>query len=66
MGKIMYFVLGICVSLLVLPFLYRAGVPTFDVVLRHVFGEGSIWAVFPSLLLILLVFLGIRKAVKQH
>lgn len=49
-----------------LPFLYAAGVPSFDVVLREVFGEKSLWAIAFSTLLIGTLLTGMNRLVSRE
>ena len=60
-----YFVIGITATILGVPLLYAMGVPTFDVVLTALFGEGSIWALVFSVMIILLVIFGANKVMKS-
>lgn len=60
-----YFVIGITATVLGVPLLYAMGVPKFDVVLNELFGEGSIWALVFSVMLIMLVILGANKVMKS-
>ncbi|WP_339212245.1 hypothetical protein [Solibacillus sp. FSL W8-0372] len=62
---ILNFVIGITATVLGVPLLYAMGVPTFDVVLTTLFGEGSIWALVFSVMLILLIILGANKVMKS-
>ena len=62
---ILNFVIGITATVLGVPLLYAMGVPTFDVVLTALFGEGSIWALVFSVMLIMLVILGANKVMKS-
>ncbi|WP_341962001.1 hypothetical protein NM897_02420 [Planococcus maritimus] len=41
---ILVFGLGLVATLLALPFLYALGLPSFEVVLMGLFGEGNPWA----------------------
>lgn len=71
MGKrrktlILTFVMGILITAFVLPLLSAFGVPSFNTVLVAIFGEGSIWALAFSLLLILLIVLVVRKVMKSY
>ncbi|MCM3743129.1 hypothetical protein M3193_03150 [Sporosarcina luteola] len=63
---ILTFVMGVLATAVGLPLLSASGVPSFDVVLVALFGEGSVWAVALSLLLILPIALGVGKVVKSH
>ena len=60
------FVLAVLATSFGLPFLYAIGVPSFDVILTALFGEGSIWAVIISLLLIISIALGVGKVGKSY
>jgi len=60
---ILIFVIGMASGLLGLP--SALGVPSGDVVLTALFGEGSIWALVFSIMLILLVTFGVGKAIKS-
>ena len=62
---ILIFVIGMASVLLGLPLLSMLGVPSGDVVLTALFGEGSIWALVFSIMLILLVTFGVGKAIKS-
>ena len=56
---------GIIVTLFILPLLNAIGIPSSGVVLTSLFGEKSIWAVVFPLLVILLIFLGIGRMIKN-
>lgn len=60
-----YFVISITATVLGVPLLYAMGIPSFDVVLTALFGEGSIWAIGFSVMLIMLVILGANKVMKS-
>ncbi len=60
------FVMGFLTTALALPLLSSLGVPSFDVVLTALFGEGNIWALVFSLTLILLATFGVGKAIKNY
>lgn len=62
---ILTFGLGVAATLIVLPLLYALGVPSFEVVLTALFGEGNIWALVFTVLLILLILFSIRKSFKS-
>ena len=62
----MIFVLAVLATSFGLPFLYAIGVPSFDVVLTALFGEGSIWGVVISLMLIISIALGVGKVSKSY
>lgn len=64
--KFSNFIMGFVVAILVLPLLYALGIPSFDVVLNVIFGEGNPWAVVFSVLLIgLVIFSMIRMNKKE-
>jgi len=63
---ILTFVMGIISTAFALPLLSALGVPSFDVVLTSLFGEGNSWALVFSLMLILLVTFGVGKAIKSY
>lgn len=58
--------MGVLATAIGLPLLYGLGVPSFSVVLVALFGEGSIWALFFSLLLILSIAFGVGKIIKSY
>ncbi|MFJ5770084.1 hypothetical protein [Psychrobacillus sp. NPDC093180] len=60
------FVMGVFATAFALPLLSALGVPTFDVGLVALFGEGSILALVLSLLLILSIVLGVGKVIKSY
>lgn len=62
---ILTFVISIASVILGLPLLYSLGVPSGDVVLTALFGEGNIWALVFSAMLILLVTFGVGKVIKS-
>lgn len=62
---ILIFVIGFASGLLGLPLLSTLGVPSFDVVLTALFGEGSIWALVFSIMLIFLVTFSVCKVIKR-
>ncbi|OED33170.1 hypothetical protein BHE17_12195 [Planococcus maritimus] len=62
---ILVFGLGLVATLLALPFLYALGLPSFEVVLMGLFGEGNAWALVFTALLVLLIFFGLRKWIKS-
>ncbi|MGE6259900.1 hypothetical protein ACQKCU_18810 [Heyndrickxia sporothermodurans] len=71
MGKrrktlILTFVMGFFTTAFVLPLLSALGVPSFDAILVALFGEGSIWSLAFSLLLILLIAFVVRKVIKDY
>lgn len=67
MGKKFFnFFMGFAVAILVLPLLYALGIPSFDVVLTAMFGEGNPWAFVFSLLLIGLVIFSMIKMSKKE
>lgn len=47
------------------PLLFALGVPSGDEVLIALFGEGNIWALVFSAMIILLVILGVGKVIKS-
>ena len=59
------FVIGIASIIFGLPLLYALGVPTFDVVLTALFGEGNIWALVFSVMLIILIAFSVNKVTKS-
>lgn len=61
---ILTFVSGVAATLIVLPLLYALGVPSFEVILTGLFGEGNPWALAFAALLILLVLFSLRKSFK--
>ncbi|GIN84434.1 hypothetical protein J6TS2_08200 [Heyndrickxia sporothermodurans] len=63
---ILTFVMGFFTTAFVLPLISALSVPSFDAILVALFGEGSIWALAFSLLLILLIAFGVRKAIKDY
>lgn len=63
--KFAIFVMGFLTAVLALPLLSSLGVPSFDVVLTALFGEGNIWALVFSLTLILLATFSLRKDLKS-
>ncbi|MGE7838875.1 hypothetical protein [Viridibacillus arvi] len=63
---ILTFIMGVLITAFALPLLSALGVPSFDVVLVALFGEGSIWALVLSLLLILSIALGVGKVIKSY
>lgn len=58
--------MGVLATAFALPLLSALNVPTYDIVLVNLFGEGSIWAIVLSLLLILSIALGLGKAIKSY
>lgn len=70
MGKrgnlFLIFVLGIIATAVALPLLYAMGLPSFDVVLTTLFGEGSSLAVILCVALIGTILFGVGRAVKVH
>ena len=62
----MIFVLAVLATSFGVPFLYAIGVPSFDVVLTAIFGEGSIWGIVFSLLLIISIAFGVGKVSKSY
>ncbi|SFP61557.1 hypothetical protein [Salibacterium halotolerans] len=58
MPKKIYFLLGVCISVIVLPFLQAIGVPSFEVVLTSLFGKGSIGAVLFTAAILVLILAG--------
>lgn len=65
-NNILLFALGIFVALIALPLLSAIGVPSFDVILKAVFGEGNPWAIVFSILLIAVVLFGMNKAIERE
>lgn len=63
---ILPFVSGFLATAFILPLLSALGVPSFNGVLVALFGEGSIWVLILSLLLILLLTLGVWKIIKRY
>ncbi|MBP3953518.1 hypothetical protein [Bacillus suaedae] len=59
------FLAGLSIPLLILPLLKMLGVPTYDVVLVELFGEGSKFAILFSLVLVSIIVLGLMKVVKR-
>ncbi|MBU9673337.1 hypothetical protein KQ939_00455 [Planococcus sp. CP5-4] len=62
---ILLFGSGVASTLLVLPLLYALGLPSFEVVLISLFGEGNIWALVFTVVLILLILFSLRKSFKS-
>lgn len=62
---ILLFGSGVAATLLVLPLLYALGLPSFEVVLISLFGEGNSWALVFTVLLILLILFSVRKSFKS-
>lgn len=62
---ILVFGLGFVATLLVLPFLYALGLPSFEVVLTGLFGEGNSWALVFTIVLVALLLFGIRQSFKS-
>ncbi|RUS49406.1 hypothetical protein QI30_20060 [Kurthia sp. 3B1D] len=58
------FVLGLLAALFIFPFLRTMGL-SFDVVLVYLFGEGSVWALPFSLLVIATIIFGVRKSISK-
>ena len=63
---ILTFLMGVISAIFVLPLLSALGVPSFDTVLNSLFGEGSIWAIVFSLMLILLTIFCVGKTIKNN
>ena len=63
---ILTFVMGVLATAFALPLVRALGVPSFDVGLVALFGEGNIWAVVLSLLLILSIALGVGKLINSY
>lgn len=63
---ILLFALGIFVALIALPLLSAIGVPSFDVILTAIFGEGNPWAAVFSILLIAVVLFVMNKAINRE
>lgn len=60
--NIKLFVTGIITAAIIIPLLTALGVPNFDTLLVSLFGEGNIWAIVFSLLLIMtMIILFVRK-----
>ena len=62
---ILTFVISFVSGIFGLPLLYALGVPSGDVVLTALFGEGNIWALLFSVMLILLVTIGVSKVINS-
>ncbi|MFJ7667607.1 hypothetical protein ACIQXI_10880 [Lysinibacillus sp. NPDC097195] len=62
---ILTFVISFASVILGLPLLNTLGVPSGDSVLTALFGEGNIWALVFSVMLILLVTFGVGKVIKS-
>ncbi|WNF38343.1 hypothetical protein RJD24_07940 [Bacillaceae bacterium IKA-2] len=60
------FLMGVSITLLVLPLLNALGVPTFDIVLVALFGEENIWGIIFSLFLVLIIVFWLVKVVKKN
>lgn len=60
------FVIGLLATVIGLPVLKTAGLPSFDVVFYSMFGEGSIWALLFAALLIGMVLFGMKKLVESY
>lgn len=63
---LLIFVMGVVASAVILPLTSALGVPSFNVLLVALFGEGSIWAIAFSLLLIILTLVGVNKMMKSY
>lgn len=63
---ILTFFMGVISGFFILPLLSALGVPSFDMVLTSLFGEGNIWAIIFTLLLILLTIFGVGKTIKSN
>lgn len=63
--KLLLFIMGFLTTILLLPLLYAVGMPSFADVLTALFGEGSIWAMVFSLLLLLILAFGVGKIMKR-
>lgn len=61
-AAILLFGSGFVATLLALPFLYALGIPSFEVVLTGLFGEGNSWALVFTIVLVALLLYGIRKS----
>lgn len=59
------FGLGIIAGLFLLSIMRTLGLPTFETFLTSVFGEGNIWALVFSALLILLIIIDLFKVVRK-
>ncbi len=59
---ILLFGSGFVATLLALPLLYALGIPSFEVVLTGLFGEGNSWALVFTIVLVALLLYGIRKS----
>lgn len=65
-NNILLFALGVFVTLIALPLLSAMGIPSFDVILTAIFGEGNPWAIVFSVLLIAVVLFGMNKAIDRE
>ncbi|PYF06249.1 hypothetical protein BJ095_11180 [Ureibacillus chungkukjangi] len=64
-NPILTFVISFASVIFGLPLLYALGVPSGDVVLTALFGEGNIWTLIFSAMLILLITFGVGRAIKS-
>lgn len=63
---ILIFITSFFSVILGLPLLLTMGVPSFDVVLTSLFGEGNPWALVFSITLILLIVFGLIKTIERY
>ena len=63
---LLIFIGGFFSAVLGSPILTAIGVPSFDVVLTALFGEGNPWALVFSITLIILIIFGLSKIVERY
>ena len=64
-GLLLIFIGGFFSGVLGAPILTAIGVPSFDVVLTILFGEGNSWALVFSITLIVLIIFGLNNAIER-
>ena len=62
---LLFFIGGGFSAVLGSPILTAIGVPSFDVVLTALFGEGNPWALVFSITLIFLIIFGLSKVIER-
>ena len=62
---LLIFIGGVFSAVLGSPILTTIGVPSFDVVLTTLFGEGNPWALVFSITLIFLIIFGLSKMIER-
>ena len=62
---LLIFIGGVFSAVLGSPILTAIGVPSFDVVLTALFGEGNPWALVFSITLIFLIIFGLSKMIER-